>query len=105
MSNKWNFDIHCTQNIPETLSQRDFGFDNDDFAMTKPFQILTPEAIQISLDIIKNDEAVKKYCRFNNNSVTNRLKQGPNTYGESVNGEHYCQLQFFNNKHLIHINH
>merc|ERR1712178_348826 len=77
---KWNFDLHCTKQIPKVLSQKDFGYENSSFAFAHKLKILTPEAVKISLSIIKNDSKIKKNCRFNDNSINNRLKQSPNTY-------------------------
>merc|ERR1712178_426170 len=77
---KWNFDLHCTKQIPKVLTQKDFGYSSNEFAFASNFKILTPDAVKISLDIIKNDEKVKKNCRFNDNSISNRLRQTPNTY-------------------------
>lgn len=77
---KWNFDLHCTKQIPKSLAQSDFGYDSNEFAFASNFQILTPEAVKISLDLIKNNQTIKDNCRFNDNSINNRLKQSPNTF-------------------------
>ena len=43
----WEFEKHCTQIKPETLSTKNLGYNFDTFGITKPFKILTDEAIEI----------------------------------------------------------
>ena len=51
----WEFEKHCSQIKPETLSTKDLGYSFDTFAITKPFKILTDEAIEICRHIILHD--------------------------------------------------
>lgn len=67
----WDFEKHCTQENPKLLSKADLGYTspeeqkNGNLGMTHPFKILTDEAVAICRDIIKNDENLPKYCKFN----------------------------------------
>merc|ERR1712071_175189 len=62
---QWDFERHCTQEIPDIFTKEFFGHASDTgFAMTKSFQILTPEAVSIIRNIVLTDSNVQKYCRF-----------------------------------------
>ena len=77
---KWNFDSHCTKQIPIVSTQKYFGYESNEFGVASSFKILTPEAVKISLDIIKTNEKIQEKCRFNNVTTKDHLKQSPNTY-------------------------
>merc|ERR1711981_734638 len=61
---KWDFDKHCTKQIPQVYTKEDFGYEGKDFVLTKPFKILTDEAVEILRSIILHDPNLPKYCRF-----------------------------------------
>merc|ERR1712035_266268 len=77
----WDFEKHCTQIIPETISCRDLGYDTDAFGITKPFQPLTQEAVEISRHIVLHDKNLKQYCAHNNqNGIITSHQHAKNTY-------------------------
>ena len=86
----WNFEKHCTQIKPEILSTKDLDYSFDTFGITKPFRILTDEAIEICRHIVLHDENIKEYCMFSmsdksyKNAIHNHYNktshQSKNTY-------------------------
>ena len=58
----------------------DFGYEGKEFVLTKPFKILTDEAVAIARDIILFDQRLPQYCRFNDQTheITTH-KHAPNT--------------------------
>jgi len=65
----WDFDLHCTKIIPDTVSVRELGYASDAFGITKPFKILTDEAIEVARHIVLHDRNLKKYCAFNKQQI------------------------------------
>lgn len=76
----WDFDKHCTQIIPETVSCRDLGYDVDAFGITKPFKCLTDEAVEICRHIVLHDKNLKKYCAYNRHDIKTSHQHSENTF-------------------------
>merc|ERR1719436_490284 len=62
----WDFDKHCTKQVPEYYTKEFFGHEGDkDFALTKPFTILTPEGVAIARSCVMSDPNFPRFCRYN----------------------------------------